>query len=75
MPGRTPQKAWDDYIGPMRKALQCITLGRFVLLEKTHGIEIGTRYSAALNEMGSVRLKSRDGIYFVAGQTVEITDR
>lgn len=56
----------------MRKALQCITLGRFVLLEKTQGIEVGTRYSAALNEMNSVRLKSRNGIYFVAGQTVEI---
>jgi hypothetical protein len=56
----------------MRKALRCITPGRFALLEKTNGIVANTPYSAALNTMNSVRLKSRDGIYFVAGQTVEI---
>src|SRR4051794_22314886 len=56
----------------MRKALQCITPGRFALLEKTNGLLPNTTYSAALNRMDSVRLKSRDGIYLVAGQTIEI---
>jgi hypothetical protein len=72
LPGRKPPQAWADYLGPMNKALQCISRERFLLLEKTAHIEANTTYSAALNEMNSVPLKSDDGIHLVAGQTIQI---
>ena len=56
----------------MRRALQCLTLGRFVLLERTPEIVVDTTCAVALNRMDSVRLKSREGIYLVAGQKIQI---
>ena len=56
----------------MRRAHQCVTLGRFVLLEKTPTMLTNTIYPVALNAMDSVRLKSREGIYLVAGQKIQI---
>jgi hypothetical protein len=56
----------------MRRALQCITLERFVLLEKTPTMRADTIYPVALNEMNSVPLRSREGISLVAGQNIRI---
>src|SRR4051812_37523265 len=56
----------------MRRALQCVTLGRFVLLEKTRTMQANTIYPVALNDMNSVPLRSREGISLVAGQNIRI---
>ena len=56
----------------MRRALQCVTLERFVLLEKTPTIRANVIYPVALNEMNSVPLRSREGISLVAGQNIRI---
>jgi hypothetical protein len=72
LPGRTAHEAWENYVGPMRRALQCVTLGRFTLLERTPDILPDTTYVVALNRMDSVRLRSREGLYLVAGQRIRI---
>jgi hypothetical protein len=56
----------------MRRALRCITPGRFALLEKTPTVLANTVYPVALHNMNSAPLRSRDNIFLVAGQTIEI---
>jgi hypothetical protein len=72
LPGRTPYEAWDNSIDPMRKALQCVTLERLALLERTPSMQTDVIYPVALHDMNSVRLKSRIGVYLVAGQNIRI---
>lgn len=59
----------------MRKALQCISLGRFTLIGRLGRMEANVTYPVALNDMNSARLRSRHGFYFVAGQEVEIYEQ
>ena len=73
MAGRNPSEAFRHFITPVCQALQCITLARLTLGERTK-IATGVLYTVALNDMDPVPLKGETPMLFSAGLVVRIVE-
>ena len=73
MAGKNPSEAYRRYIDPLRQALQCITLTRLTLRERTK-FATGVPYTVALNDMDPVPLKGEIPILLAVGQIVRIIE-
>jgi len=72
--GRNPNAAFQQFIDPLRSALNCVTQERLTA-SRQHTYEVGTIYSVLLNDLNPVRLRTAAGIlpvYMSVGQQVRI---
>lgn len=71
MAGLSPNEAFQNYIGPLREALRCITEQRLTLRERAR-LTIDVPYTVALANMDSAPLGGAFRLRFRAGQIVRI---